>query len=107
MPLDVKKIYYYALCGMAFFALMWGAIDFASSSLGLALAGPSEPSNSQPALPEEINPQAEKNGEQTLDVYYQKKMLGDRLWDSFARVVVSGAIFAYCRVQAKKTEEKA
>lgn len=107
MTLSIKKIYYYALCGLAFFALMWGAIDFASSSLGLILAGPSAPNLSQPVMPEDLAPQANKNGEQMLDVYYQKKMLSDRLWDSFARVVVSGAIFAYCRFQAKKTEETA
>ncbi|MDI6731436.1 MAG: hypothetical protein QME05_02500, partial [Candidatus Margulisbacteria bacterium] len=60
-----------------------------------------------PATTEEVAPPIDKNGEQQLDLYYQKKMLGDRLWDSIARVLVSGAIFAYCRLQAKKLEERA
>lgn len=97
--IDVKKIYYYSLCAMAFFVLLWGVIDFTSSVLGLVNASIS--SASTPSSP------AREDGEQQLDFYYQKKMLGDRLWDSVARVFVSGAIFVYCRLQANKTEESA
>lgn len=99
--LDYKKIYYYVICVMAFFVLMWGAIDLTSSSLGLInmRSVPAEPSS---GAEEGVQPE---KGEQFFDAYYQKKMLLDRLWDSLARVLVSGGIFAYSRKKAKELEE--
>jgi hypothetical protein len=107
MNIEAKKIYYYVLCSLAFFALMWGGIDFTSSAIGLINVNrPSVGAPSSSGI-ETASSLPDKSSEQQLDIYYQKKMLGDRLWDSVARIVISGAIFAYCRIQAKKAEEKA
>ncbi len=102
--LDLKRVYYYVICLMAFFVLMWGVVDLASSSIGLiniktATASLSAPSEEAP-LPSE-------KGEQFFDAYYQSKMLYDRLWDSLARIVIAGAIFAYCRYTVNKLEKQA
>jgi len=44
------------------------------------------------------------DGDQSLDVYYQKKMLYDRLSDSLARIVIAGLVFAYCRNKVNQLE---
>lgn len=100
--LDHAKIYYYVICVMAFFVLMWGAIDLTSSSIGLInIAGYAVPQSDSA----EITPQ--EKGDQAFDSYYQKKMLQDRLWDSLARVLISGVIFAYCRLKIRRLEQPA
>lgn len=101
--LDHKKLYYYVICIMAFFVLMWGVIDLAGSSIGLLNLRPSANISSQQMESDEPIAPTEK-GDQFFDVYYQKKMLGDRLWDSLARVVVSGAIFIFCRKKIDSLE---
>ena len=101
--LDLKRVYYYTICLMTFFVLMWGTVDLVSSTVGilnirgvpLSLTEPSE----EAPLP------AEK-GEQFFDAYYQKKMLYDRFWDSLARIIVSGIIFSYCRIKVGSLEKK-
>lgn len=102
--LDHKKIYYYVICVMAFFVLMWGTVDLVSSSVGLlSIRGTTTkitaPTEEVPILPEK--------GEQFFDTYYQQKMLQDRLWDSLARIVISGIIFAYCRFTVNRLEKQA
>ena len=96
LDLDHKKLYYYVICVMAFFVLMWGAIDLAGSSIGLITLKPGATMTNQQMDSEEPIAPMEK-GDQFFDSFYQKKMLSDRLWDSLARVVVSGLIFVYCR----------
>jgi len=100
--LDHTKIYYYVICVMAFFVLMWGVIDLTSSSIGLiSIAGDAAP----PSESVEMVPQ--DKGDQIFDTYYQKKMLQDRLFDSLARVLISGVIFGYCRLKTRKLETPA
>ncbi len=101
--LDMKKAYYYVICVMAFFVLMWGVVDATSSSIGLYAI-----KNIPPALSStsEGTPPAEKS-DQFFDAYYQRKMLYDRLWDSLARVAISGIIFVYFRYNANKLEKQA
>lgn len=104
--LDHKKVYYYVICVMAFFVLMWGGIDFASSSVGLININLSAASYSNvQAEGAEVVPQ--EKGDQFFDLYYQKKMLSDRFWDSLVRLIISGAIFIYCRRQIVKMEAAA
>ena len=101
--LDLKRVYYYVICVMAFFVLMWGTVDLASSSIGLLNMRGALPTLT-PSLEPSTAP-AEK-GEQLFDVYYQSKMLNDRLLDSLARIVISGLIFAYCRIKVSKLEQE-
>ncbi len=103
--LDHKKIYYYVICVMAFFVLMWGTIDLTSSSLGLLSLRGNATSLSSPQPGGDEAPLPEK-GDQFFDSFYQKKMLIDRFWDSLARVIISGVIFAYSRKKVAALEEK-
>lgn len=102
--LDLKKVYYYVICLMAFFVLMWGLVDVVSSSAGLLNIGAVSVSLSAPAPDAALSPE---KGEALFDSYYQKKMLLDRLWDSLARVLVAGLIFVYCRITVNKLEQQA
>jgi hypothetical protein len=94
--MDVKKAYYYLICLVALFVLFWGLVDLTSGAVGLTLAKGAGISASQPA------PVIAGDSEQSLDVYYQKRMLYDRLSDSLARIVFAGLVFAYCRTKAEK-----
>lgn len=103
--LDIKRIYYYVICSMAFFVLLWGTVDFVSSSFGL-IRMPSSPTISAEGTTEN-SPMSVDKGDQYFDSYYQNKMLADRLWDSLARIIVGGAIFVYCRKTVDKLEKQA
>lgn len=98
--MDLKKAYYYIICLASLFILMWGLVDLASVSVGLISARVPSVSLEQtaPAAPG-------KEGEPFLDIYYQRKMLYDRLSDSLARVIISGLIFAYSRIQVNRLEK--
>jgi hypothetical protein len=101
---DLKSLYYYTLCLISFFVLMWGAVDAASASAGLLNirgtdAGYSVSGTEPPAMPEK--------GDQFFDAYYQSKMLTDRLWDSLARIIIAGSIFAYSRYTVNRLEQLA
>jgi hypothetical protein len=89
---------------MAFFVLMWGAVDLASSSMGLLNIRLTATSVSIPAEESVVTPE---KGDQLLDSFYQKRMLYDRLWDSLARIIISSIIFAYCRFTVAKLEKQA
>ena len=102
--LDLKRVYYYVICSMAFFVLMWGVVDFTSASLNLVALG--NPTEAVTTMTNDGATPAEK-GEQFFDNFYQQKMLQDRLWDSLARVLVSGIIFGYCRFTIVKLERGA
>lgn len=102
--LDLKRVYYYVICAMAFFVLMWAAVDLSSASIGLINVKASTSENVAPA--DELPIPTEKS-DQFFDSYYQKKMLGDRFWDSLARLLISGIIFGYCRFTVNKLEEEA
>ncbi len=88
--MDLKKAYYYVICLVALFVLFWGVVDLSGSIIGLSTAKPigSSLGQSLPPSPE---------SDQSLDVYYQKKMLFDRLSDSLARIIIAGLVFTYCR----------
>ncbi len=102
--LDLKRIYYYVICAIAFFVLLWGTIDLASSTVGLINIRGADTSFSASNID---SPMVPEKGEQFFDVYYQKKMLYDRFWDSMARILISGLVFAYCRFTVGKMEETA
>jgi hypothetical protein len=95
--MDFKKAYYYVICLAALFVLMWGVVDLASASIGLSTAR--LPSTSMGGS------SPEKESEPTLDIYYQRKMLYDRLFDSLARIVVSGLVFTFCRFKVDRLEK--
>lgn len=90
--MDLKKAYYYIICLAAALVFAWGAVDFTSAAVGLAAnRGPQVSLEQSPPLA------ADKDGEPGLEMYYQKKILYDRLVDSLARLLISGLIFTYSR----------
>jgi len=98
---DLKKTYYYIICLTALFVLFWGAVDLASATIGLTVA--KSPSLSAPPT---YSAAGDPQNEQFMDAYYQKKMLADRLTDSLARIIIAGAVFAFCRVKVGKLEKE-
>ena len=92
--MELKKAYYYIICLASLLVLLWGAVDLAGSVIGLVTTRPSAAANQMQAMPD-------STADQNLDVYYQRRMLGDRLTDSLARIVVSGLVFVYCRKKAE------
>ena len=101
--LDLKRVYYYVICVMAFFVLMWGVVDLSSSSLGIYNLQ-NAPAVSMPTDDSSLSPD---KSEQFFDTYYKQKMLYDRFWDSLARIVVAGLIFVYCRFTVNRLEKQA
>jgi hypothetical protein len=95
--MDLKKIYYYIICLVALFIFFWGVVDLSGTLFGLST------SKNYPSL-EQSSSSPEGASEQTLDMYYQKKILSDRLSDSLARVIISGLVFAYSRNRVKQLE---
>ena len=83
MNLDYKKIYYYIIALITFFVLLWGTIDLLSASAGMI---------------------ADKNPAPGPEEYYQLKITQDRIFDSLARMLVSGVVFAYARFKIYKLE---
>jgi hypothetical protein len=90
--MDPKKVYYYIICLVALLVLFWGAVDLTSSLIGLAGA--------RPTLAPSIG-----EGDQSMDLYYQKKMLYDRLSDSLARIIIAGLVFGYSRIKINRLEK--
>ena len=97
--MDLKKAYYYIICLAALLVLAWGVVDLSGSAIGLAV------NRSSTSLEQSSAVVPEKEGEPYLEMFYQKKMLYDRLWDSLVRVVISSVVFAYARVQAARLEK--
>lgn len=108
MPLTTfapNKIYYYVICTLAFFVLMWGVIDLTSSTLNLFILNPVA---SQPEMMPGDGMSSDEMGgtikAPMVEDYYQRRMMMDRFGDSLARVLISGIIFAYARFRIYKLE---
>lgn len=89
--IDYKKAYYYVICLMAFFVLLWGTIDFGSASTSYFLT-------------KQASDFSEEKQDRPLDEYYQKKMVQERLGDSLVRILVAGGIFIFCRKKVNGLE---
>ena len=94
--MDLKKAYYYIICLVALFVLFWGLVDLSGALVGLST------SRLSPSLDQPPPGTAETPSEQSLDMYYQRKMLSDRLADSLARIIIAGAVFAYSRIRVER-----
>lgn len=97
--MDLKKTYYYIICLISLFVLLWGVVDLTSATVGLAMNNTSTAS-----LARATDAPVDQSGEPMMDMFYQKKMLYDRLWDSLARVIVAGLIFGYSRIKVNQLE---
>jgi hypothetical protein len=102
MAFDLKRTYYYIICLVSFFVLMWGVVDLIGAGISLVGLKSSGASMSAP-MDASVSPE---KGDQFFDTYYQAKMSYDRLWDSLARIVVAGGIFYYSRKTANRLEQQ-
>jgi hypothetical protein len=104
----VKKIYYYSICAVTLFVLMWGSVDIVSSILGITLFKPPSVSLEMP----QGGPQGGMGGdsknmaEPLFDEYYQSRMVFDRMGDSIARILIAGCIFFYASSKIREIEVK-
>jgi hypothetical protein len=105
--MNVKKVYSYVICLVALIILMWGVVDVISASLGYIAFKP-QPSSYDMAPPDGAPfPGGEMKGiEPSIEDYYQKRMVLDRIGDSLARIIVSGLVFGYFSLKIKGLEEK-
>ncbi|KAF0134921.1 MAG: hypothetical protein FD145_302 [Candidatus Saganbacteria bacterium] len=88
--MEYKKIYYYIISLITFFILLWGAIDFVSASINLTTG--------------KFMALQEKSSEPAMDEYYQQRVAQDRMFDSLARMLISGSIFLYSKYRLSKIE---
>lgn len=101
-----KKIYYYVICVVTLFVLMWGTVDVISSVLSITIFKPPSISLEAPGGPQSA---AEGKGgvaEPSFDEYYQGRMAFDRIGDSIARILVAGIIFTYAGYRIRELEGK-
>lgn len=107
--LTIKKVYYYVVCAVTLFVLMWGAVDVVSSVLSLTIfKSPSlaleVPTGTQGAGAGAAEGQGASGP--SFDEYYQGRMSLDRIGDSLARILVAGAIFIYAGYRVRELEGK-
>jgi len=107
--LTIKKAYYYVICAITLFILMWGAVDIISSVLSITIFKPPSVSLESPSGSQSGSVGAEGKGgmaEPSFDEYYQSRMTFDRIGDSLARIIVAGVIFAYAGYRIRELEGK-
>lgn len=103
---ETKKVYYYVICAITLFILMWGLVDMTSAALSVTVFKPAGASLEAPGTPQ-AGPDAKAGGDQPyFDEYYQGRMAMDRIGDSLARVIIAGAIFLYSSMKIKGMEGK-
>jgi hypothetical protein len=101
-----KKVYYYVICAITLFILMWGFVDMTSAVLSVTIFKPSAGMEA-PSGPQAVSDAKAGGGDQPFfDEYYQGRMAMDRIGDSMARVLVAGIIFIYSSLKIKDLEGK-
>jgi hypothetical protein len=104
--LTVKKVYYYVVCAVTLFVLMWGTVDVISSILSITIFKSPSVSLEAPSGPQSGAEGKGGAAEPFFDEYYQGRMAFDRIGDSVARIIVAGIIFAYAGFRIRELEGK-
>ena len=104
--LTVKKVYYYVVCAVTLFVLMWGTVDVISSMLSMTIFKSPSVSLEAPSGPQSGAEGKGGAAEPFFDEYYQGRMAFDRIGDSVARIIVSAVLFAYAGARVKELEGK-
>ncbi len=94
--LNIKLLYYYVISSIVFVILLWGVLDFTSTTGSLLLNRQDAAIKNNDASGPELN----------LGDAYQKKFLYDRIIDSLMRIIIPGSIFFFCQRQIKSIEEE-
>ncbi len=102
---SIKQIYYYVLCLISLIILLWGVVDIVSATASMIVLKPSS-SSYEPVPPEGTLSGGDIKGmEPSIEDYYQRRMVFDRMGDSFARILVSGIVFGYFSMKLKSAEK--
>jgi hypothetical protein len=104
--LTVKKVYYYVVCAVTLFVLMWGTVDVISSILSITIFKSPSVSLEAPSGPQSGAEGKSGAAEPFFDEYYQGRMAFDRIGDSVARIIVAGIIVAYAGFRIRELEGK-
>ena len=105
--LTIKKVYYYVVCLVTLFILMWGMVDVVSSALSLTVFKPPTIGVDSSMGPQSGAGAAEGQAAgPSFDEYYQGRMAVDRIGDSLARLLVAAAIFTYAGYRVRELEGK-
>jgi len=105
--LTIKKVYYYVVCLVTLFVLMWGMVDVVSSILSLTVFKSPTIGMEAPMGQQGGAGAAEgQAGGPSFDEYYQGRMAVDRIGDSLARILVAAAIFTYAGYRVRELEGK-
>jgi hypothetical protein len=100
---SVKKVYYYVICSITLFILLWGAVDVVSSALSITVfKGPSIGLD----MPGTQGGDGKSAAEPMMDEYYQGRMAMDKIGDSMARLIVAGCVFLYASSKVRELEGK-
>jgi hypothetical protein len=100
-----RKLYCYVVCLIALLILLWGMVDVISASISLTILKPQAPSYEPMTAEGAPFPGGEIKGiEPSIEEFYQRRMIMDRVGDSFARILVSGLVFIYFSVKIKGLE---
>ena len=104
--LTIKKVYYYVVCAVTLFVLMWGMVDIVSSVLSVTIFKAPSVSLEAPAGPQSGAEGKGGAAEPFFDEYYQGRMALDRIGDSIARIIVSALLFTYAGYRIRELEGK-
>jgi len=104
--LTIKKIYYYVICAVTLFVLMWGMVDTVSALLSVTVFKAPSISIENPTGPQGGAEGKGGAAEPFFDEYYQGRMAFDRVGDSVARIIVAAIMFAYAGVRVRELEGK-
>jgi len=104
--LTVKKVYYYVVCAVTLFVLMWGTVDVISSVLSISIFKAPSVSLEAPSGPQSGAEGKGGAAEPFFDEYYQSRMAFDRIGDSVARIIVAGILFSYAGFRIRELEGK-
>jgi hypothetical protein len=104
--LTTKKVYYYVVCAVTLFVLMWGMVDIVSSVLSVTIFKAPSVSLEAPTGPQSGAEGKGGASEPFFDEYYQGRMALDRIGDSIARIIVSAILFTYAGYRIRELEGK-
>ncbi|MFH1761939.1 MAG: hypothetical protein ABIA63_12645 [bacterium] len=107
--LFIKKSYYYIICLVLVYTLLWGAVGLLNS-FGLFFFSPADPYTYSVTTPPSIvdTPEdhelnaAPTNAIPVEDLYLQKRILYENIINNIIKILVAGALFIFLRTRLNK-----
>jgi hypothetical protein len=98
--MEINKAYQYAACLACLMLMLWGAIDITS---GLFSAFTPGPKYEMPAFSDQEPAQQARRQEPSIDEYYQKKIVIDRMSEGASKILIPGIVFAYFSLKLRRS----